>query len=54
LPPAVIINLKTVSILHEGDEKCIKMIGITAGKRPFGRSSRRWEDNIGMNLREIG
>jgi hypothetical protein len=24
------------------------------GKRPLGRPKRRWEDNIGMNLREIG
>jgi hypothetical protein len=23
-------------------------------KRPFGRPKRRWEDNIKMNLREIG
>jgi hypothetical protein len=24
------------------------------GKRPLGRPRRRWEDNIKMNLREIG
>jgi hypothetical protein len=24
------------------------------GKRPLGRSRRRWEDRINMNLREIG
>jgi hypothetical protein len=24
------------------------------GKRPFGKSRRRWEDNIRMDLREIG
>jgi hypothetical protein len=24
------------------------------GKRPLGRLRRRWEDNIKMNLREIG
>jgi hypothetical protein len=24
------------------------------GKRPFGRPSRRWEDNIRMYLRETG
>jgi hypothetical protein len=24
------------------------------GKRPLGRSRRRWEDNINMDLREIG
>ena len=24
------------------------------GKRPFGRSRRRWEDNIKMDLQEVG
>jgi hypothetical protein len=24
------------------------------GKRPLGRTKRRWEDNIRMDLREIG
>jgi hypothetical protein len=24
------------------------------GKRPFGRPRRRWEDNIKMNLYEVG
>jgi hypothetical protein len=24
------------------------------GKRPFGRSRRRWDDNIRMDRREIG
>jgi hypothetical protein len=24
------------------------------GKRPLGRSRRRWEDGFGMDLREIG
>ena len=24
------------------------------GKRPLGRPRRRWEDNIGMDLQEIG
>jgi hypothetical protein len=28
--------------------------GKPEGKRPLGRPSRRWEDNIRMNLREIG
>jgi hypothetical protein len=29
------------------------LVGITEGKRPFGRTSSRWEDNIGMDPREI-
>ena len=28
--------------------------GKTTGKRPLGRPRRRWEDNIRMNLEEIG
>jgi len=24
------------------------------GKRPFGRSRRRWEDNIKIDLQEVG
>jgi hypothetical protein len=29
-------------------------VGKPEGKRPLGRHRRRWEDNIRMNLREIG
>ena len=28
--------------------------GKTEGKRPLGRPRRRWEDNIRMNLQEVG
>ena len=35
-------------------QKCIKSFsGKTEGKRPLGRSKRRWEDNIKMGLREV-
>jgi hypothetical protein len=30
------------------------MVGKPEGKRPLGRSRRRWEDNIKMDLMEIG
>jgi hypothetical protein len=30
------------------------LVGRPEGKRPQGRSRRRWEDNIKMDLREIG
>ena len=30
------------------------LIGTTTGKRPLGRPRRRYEDNIIMDLREIG
>jgi hypothetical protein len=37
---------------HGGEEKCLQ--GKSEEKRPLGRSRRRWEDNIKMDLREIG
>jgi hypothetical protein len=30
------------------------LVGEPEGKRPIGRSRRRWEDNIKMDVREIG
>jgi hypothetical protein len=30
------------------------LVGKPEGKRPLGRARRRWEDNIKMDLREIG
>jgi hypothetical protein len=30
------------------------LVGKLEGKRPLGRSRRRWVDNIKMYLREIG
>ena len=30
------------------------LTGKPTGKRPMGRPRRRWEDNIRMNLEEIG
>jgi hypothetical protein len=30
------------------------LVGRPEGKRPLGRPMRRWEDNIKMDLREIG
>jgi hypothetical protein len=30
------------------------LVGRPQGKRPLGRPRRRWEDNIKMDLREIG
>jgi hypothetical protein len=30
------------------------LVGKPEGKRPLGRTGRRWEDNIKMDLREIG
>jgi hypothetical protein len=30
------------------------LVGRSEGKRPLGRPRRRWEDNIKMNVRQIG
>jgi hypothetical protein len=30
------------------------LVGKLEGKRPFGRSRHKWEDNIEMDLKEIG
>ena len=30
------------------------LVGKPAGKRPLGRPRRRWEDNIKMDLQEVG
>jgi len=30
------------------------LVGKPEGKRPLGRNSRRWEDNIKMDLRKMG
>ena len=30
------------------------LVGKPEGKRPLGRPRRRWEDNIKVNLQEVG
>jgi hypothetical protein len=30
------------------------MVGKLEGKRPLGKQKSRWEDNIKMNLQEVG
>jgi hypothetical protein len=38
-----------------GGEECMQhLVGRPEGRRPLGRPRRRWEDNIKMDLREIG
>jgi hypothetical protein len=33
---------------------CNIFTGTPEGKRPRGRPSRKWDDNIGMDIRETG
>jgi hypothetical protein len=30
------------------------LVGRPVGKRPFGRTRRKWEDNIKMDLKKVG
>jgi hypothetical protein len=30
------------------------LVGRPEGRRPFGKPTRRWEDNIKMDLQEVG
>ena len=40
---------------HGGRERCAQgSSGETRGKEPLGRPRRRWEDNIKMDLQEVG
>jgi hypothetical protein len=43
-------------VAHMGEETISYMVlmGKPEGKRPLGRTRRRWENNIKMDLREIG
>jgi len=38
----------------EGRDVHRVLVGKPEGKRPLGRSRYRWEDNIKMDLREVG
>ena len=40
--------------MEEGRSAFKILTGKPTGKRPFGRPRRRWGDNIGMDLEEIG
>ena len=42
-----------VARMEEGRSAFEILTGTSTGKRPLGRSRRRWEDNIRMDLREI-
>jgi hypothetical protein len=39
--------------MHRVDENsCIVLIGIPEGKRPLGRTTRRWEETLKMDLKK--
>ena len=43
-----------VATIEEGRSAFKILTGKLTGKRPLARPSRRWEDNIRMDLEEIG
>ena len=43
-----------VDRMEEGRSAFKMLTGKPIGKRPLGRPRRRWEDNIRMDLEEIG
>ena len=43
-----------VARMEEGRSAFKNLTGKPTGKRPLGRPRRRWEDNIRMDLEEIG
>ena len=43
------------STAYGGEERRMQCVGgQIEGKKPLGRPRRRWEDNIKMNLQEVG
>ncbi|KAJ4440018.1 hypothetical protein ANN_08149 [Periplaneta americana] len=60
--PDIIRNIKSrrlrwaghVARMGESRNAYRVLVGRPEGKRPLGRSRRRWEDNIKMDLREVG
>ena len=40
--------------MEEGRSAFELLTGKPTGKRPLGRLRRRWEDNVRMDLKEIG
>ena len=46
-------RLSLVARIGEGRSAFKILTGTSAGKRPLGKSRRRWEENIRMNLKGI-
>jgi hypothetical protein len=43
-------------VARMGEERSVHrvLVGMSEGKRPLGRPRRRWENNIKMDLQEVG
>jgi hypothetical protein len=47
-------EVRTCGTHRRGEKVYRVLVGKPEGRRPLGRPSRKWEDGIGMDLREIG
>ena len=57
--PSIVRVIKSRRMRWAGNIACMRgvyrvLVGKTEGKRPLGRPKRRWEDNIKMDLQEVG
>ena len=50
----ILTRAEHVARMEEGRTAFKILTGKPIGKRPLGRSRRRWQDNIRMDLEEIG
>jgi hypothetical protein len=55
----LIINIRTIASWHVagmGEERGVYrfLVGKPEGERPLGRPRRVWEDNIKMDVQEVG
>jgi hypothetical protein len=53
--PSIIIMMKSRRMRWARPVACLRiLVGKAEGKRELGRPRHRWEDNIRMDLREVG
>ena len=47
---------RTISLINLGEDRGVHrvLVGKPERKRPLGRPRRRWEDNIKVDLEEVG
>jgi len=48
------IKKKEACAYGGGERRVRVLVGKPDGRRPLGRPRRRWEDNIKMDLKEVG
>jgi hypothetical protein len=48
------IRARHVARMRKSRSACRVVVGRPGGKRPSGRPKRKWEDNVQMDLQEVG